>query len=119
MPTVTFANEKKTIEVPAGANLRQEAMKAGIQLYPFPHNYVNCMGFGLCTSCRVVVKKGLENVSSQGLLEKGAMIAHPLTFFARLGHEKDLRLACQTQVNGDIEVQTQPPVNWHGENYWS
>ena len=30
MPTVTFANEKKTIEVPAGANLRQEAIKAGL-----------------------------------------------------------------------------------------
>ena len=119
MPTVTFASEKKTIEVPAGSNLRSEAIKAGVQLYPFPHNYVNCMGFGLCTSCRVVVKKGLENCSHQGLLEKAAMIAHPLTFFARLGHEKDLRLACQTQVNGDIEVQTQPPVNWHGENYWS
>lgn len=120
MPTVTFVNEKKSIEVPAGANLRREAIKAGVQLYPVPHNYVNCMGFGLCTSCKVIVKKGLENCSNQGLYEKFTMLTlNPLTFFARIGNEKTLRLACQMQVNGDIEVQTQPPLNWHGENFWS
>lgn len=119
MPTITFVNEKKTVEVPAGSNLRKEAMKAGVQLYPFPHNYANCLGLGLCTSCRVMVKKGLENCSPQGGFEKISMITNPLTFFARLGNEKNLRLACQMQVNGDIEVQTQPPMNWHGENYWS
>ena len=119
MPTVTFVNEKKSIEVPAGANLRREDIKAGVQLYPTPHNYVNCMGFGLCTSCKVIVKKGLENVSNQGMFEKVAMIAHPLTFFARLGNETNLRLACQMTIKGDVEVQTQPPMNWHGENYWS
>ena len=119
LPTVTFVTEKKSIEVPAGANLRREAIKAGVQLYPTPHNYVNCMGFGLCTSCKVMVKKGLENVSSQGVIEKVAMMAHPITFFARIGNETNLRLACQMTVNGDVEVQTQPPMNWHGENYWS
>ena len=93
MPTITFVNEKKTVEVPAGANLRREAMKAGVELYPFPHNYANCLGFGLCTSCRVIVKKGLENCSPQSGFEKVSMVANPLTFFARLGHEKDLRLA--------------------------
>ena len=33
MPTVTFVNEKKSIEVPAGANLRKEAIKAGVNNY--------------------------------------------------------------------------------------
>ena len=119
MPTVTFVNEKKSVEVPPGSNLRREAIKAGIQLYPVPHNYVNCMGFGLCTSCRVMVKKGLENCSNQGLFEKVSMTMHPLTFFARIGNESNLRLACQMQVNGDVEVQTQPEMNWHGEKFWS
>lgn len=120
MPTITFVKEKKTVEVPAGANLRKEALKAGVQLYPVPHNYVNCMGLGLCHSCRVTIKKGLENVSTQGLFEKVSMTClNPLTFFARLGNEKTLRLACQLQVNGDVEVETKPPMNWHGENYWS
>lgn len=121
MPTVTFVKEKKTVEVPAGSNLRREAIRAGVQLYPFPHNYVNCMGVGLCHSCRVIVKKGVDHVSPQGAYEKLSMLSphNPLTFFARLGHEKDLRLACQMRVNGDIEVETQPSMNWHGENFWS
>jgi len=119
MPTVTFVNEKKTIEVPAGANLRKEAMKAGIQLYPGVHKYLNCMGFGQCASCRVIVRKGVENCNPQGVLEKLRFIAGPLLFFARLGHEKDLRLACQLRVNGDIEVETQPRTIRPSENYWS
>lgn len=119
MPTVTFVNEKKSIDVPAGSNLRREAIKAGVQLYPFPHNYANCLGLGLCTSCRVIVKKGVDNISQQSLYEKVSFISNPLGFFARIGNEANMRLACQTQVNGDVEVQTQPSINWHGENYWS
>lgn len=118
MPTVKFVNEKKTIEVEDGANLRKEALKAGIELYPGLHRYVNCMGFGQCASCRVVIKKGVENVNQQGFLERLRLIAGPLTFFARLGHEKDLRLACQCKVHGDVEVETKPEINWHGERYW-
>src|SRR5262245_52062111 len=33
MPTIKFTKEKKEIQVPVGANLRKEAMKAGINLY--------------------------------------------------------------------------------------
>ena len=47
MPKVVFVNEKQEIEVPPGANLRKEAIKAGIQLYSGPHRYLNCRGFGL------------------------------------------------------------------------
>jgi hypothetical protein len=64
------------------------------------------------------VTKGVENVSSQGFFEKLRLLTGPFTFFARLGHEKELRLACQARVNGDIEVETQPGVNWHGERFW-
>jgi hypothetical protein len=28
-------------------------------------------------------------------------------------------LSCQTTVHGDIEVETQPGFNWHGEKFWS
>lgn len=118
MPSVKFIKEKKSIEVPPGANLRKEARKAGIELYPGPHRIFNCRGLGQCASCRVIVKKGCENVSKQGIFEKLRLICGPITFFARLGHEKDLRLACRTKVKGDIEVETQPAVNWHGEKFW-
>ena len=34
MPVVKFTKENKEIEVPRGANLRKEAIKAGVNLYP-------------------------------------------------------------------------------------
>ena len=118
MPTVKFINEKKSIEVEPSANLRKAAMQEGINLYPGAHKYLNCMGWGQCASCRVIIKKGAENTSRMGILEYLRLFFGPLTFFARLGHEKDLRLACKTKVLGDIEVETQPGLNWHGEKYW-
>lgn len=120
MPTVKFVNEKKSIDVPEGANLRREALKNGIELYSGPHKYVNCLGFGQCASCRVHVVKGQENVSKPGMFEKLRLLLGPLTFFARLGNEDRLRLACQTRVLGDCEVETHPQVNWHGEEkFWN
>jgi ferredoxin len=118
MPKIKFVNEKKEIEVEPGANLRKVALKEGIELYPGIHKYVNCMGFAQCASCRVQITKGLENVSPQGWWEKLRLTVGPDTWFARLGHEQDLRLSCQVEVNGDIEVQTRPEPNWHGERFW-
>ncbi len=118
MPKVKFVKEKKEVEVEAGANLRKVALREGIQLYPGIHQYVNCLGFAQCASCRVNITKGIENVSPQGLWEKFRLTVGPDTWFARLGHEKELRLACQTRVNGDIEVETQPEANLYGERFW-
>ncbi len=80
MPSVKFVNEKKTIEVPEGANLRKEALNAGIELYPGVHRIFNCHGLGGCASCRVMIKKGQDNVSPQGLFEKLRLIAGPITY---------------------------------------
>ncbi len=120
MPKVTFTKEKKTIEVPAGSNLRREARRAGIELYKGVHKYANCMGLGMCGSCRIYVKKGQENLSQPGFVEKFTtkLGANPEAFFAYIGHENEMRLACQCTVSGDIEVETQAPCNWHGEKFW-
>ena len=118
MPQVKFIKEKKTVEVPEGANLRKEALKAGVELYPGVHSIFNCHGLRQCASCRVMIKKGQQNVSKQGLFEKVRLIAGPITGFSRIGNENELRLACATRVLGDIEVETQPSVNWHGDRFW-
>lgn len=118
MPTIKFLKEKKEIEVPEGSNLRKEARKAGIEIYPGIYKKINCRGLGLCCSCRMNVKEGQENLSRQGLWEKLHLLINPFGFFARLGNEKQLRLACQTKVNGDVTVETQPEFNWHGEKFW-
>ena len=115
MPTITFATEKKEIQVPEGANLRKEALAAGVSLYPGVHKVLNCHGMGSCGSCRVLITKGMENTSPRGLLEKARMGVS----MAYIGNEETMRLACQTRVNGDITVTTCPPTNLYGENFFS
>ena len=115
MPVVTFVNEKKEIQVPEGANLRREAMKAGIQLYPHIHRLLNCHGLGQCGSCRVLITKGAENASKMTTLEQLRLKAS----MAYIGHEDTMRLSCKTKVNGDMTVETQPALNLFGENFFS
>ena len=118
MPKVVFVNEKQEIDVPAGSNLRKEAAKAGIQLYAGLARYLNCRGLGLCGTCKVLVKKGMENLNKKTLMERINMGAHPLTMLAVLGHEDEMRLACQVEVKGDCTIETTPAFNWSGENFW-
>jgi len=115
MPTITFANEKKEIQVPEGANLRKEALAAGVALYPGVHKVVNCHGLGQCGSCRVLITKGMENTSRRGILEAARMAVS----LAYIGNESTMRLACQTKVKGDITVTTCPPLNLFGESFFS
>jgi len=110
MPKVKFVQEKLEIEVPAGANLRREALKAGVALYPI-HPQVNCHGFGHCGQCRVL----LSEATASGAEKPGwrERLRLKLSFFA-IGHEKTMRLACQTRVVGDLEVTTKPAANLYG-----
>ncbi|MBI3099156.1 MAG: (2Fe-2S)-binding protein [Planctomycetes bacterium] len=112
MPKVKFVQEKKEIEVAPGANLRTEAMKAGIELYEGPDRLLNCRGFGMCATCTVWLKNDTaKNAGPMGIHER---IRRALGFWA-LGHEEECRLACQTKVMGDLEVWTRPGYNWFGE----
>jgi ferredoxin len=125
MPKVKFVNEKQEIEVPQGSNLRTEARKAGIAIHGMALsllnpvvNVLNCMGNGLCGTCRVLVKEGMENLSPRTLVEKANLAAHPESMLVAIGNEKELRLACQVTVNGDCTIETHPSINWSGENFW-
>src|SRR5437867_3311302 len=111
MPKVVFIKEKREIEVPQGANLRDEARKAGIEVYSGLTRYVNCFGHATCGTCRVLVQKGMENLSPKGLLERATLFR----MLSTLGHEQEMRLSCQCQVNGDCTIETRPGMNWSGE----
>lgn len=138
MPIVKFTREKKEVEVRDGENLRKVAVQAGINLYANGEGFVaklndkvlNCHGFGQCGRCRVNITKGMENVSSMGLVEKLRLKVpvptpvtpgglDPLPCLAYVGNEETMRLACQTKVHGDIEVETVPELNLFGENFFS
>ena len=121
MPKVVFVNqknEKQEVEVEAGSNLRTAAQKAGIEVYKGISRYLNCLGHGMCGTCRVLVKSGMDNLSPRTVLEKINLNLHPITMLASIGHENEMRLACQVMVNGDCTVETTPGFNWSGENFW-
>lgn len=137
MPLVKFIKENKEIDVPYGANLRKEAIKAGINVHQGLNGFgaginkfLNCHGFGQCGTCRVNILKGIENVSPMGMVEKirfKCPVPTPLTPIAFdplpcmdfIGNEETMRLSCQVEVRGDIEVETGPELNLFGENFFS
>jgi ferredoxin len=136
MPIVKFIKEKKEIEVAEGANLRTEAVKAGINLNQgvngigaSVNKYVNCSNLtcglmsGSCGTCRVLITKGMENTNGlttkEWLRFKTPIMPDPIPCLAYVGHEDTMRLACCTKVMGDIEVQSGPELNLFGENFFS
>jgi len=129
MPIIKFVKEKKEIEVPEGANLRKEAIKAGVNIYQglngmgaSINKIVNCYGWGTCGTCKVNIVKGKENCSPMGMWEKAKFkvpIPDPLPALSYVGNEQTMRLACQTTVHGDIEVETGPEIDLYGENFFS
>ena len=137
MPIIKFIKENKEIEVPEGANLRQEAIKAGINVHQGLNGFgasinkhLNCHGFGQCGTCRVNIVKGIENTNEMGMVEKLRFKCpiptpvtpggfDPLPCLAYVGNEAQMRLSCKTQVYGDVEVETGPEVDLFGENFFS
>ena len=133
MPTVKFINENKEIEVPEGANLRKASLQAGINLYDglnglgaSINGLINCHGWGMCGTCRVQITKGMENTSPMTIRENikfktpiPTPFPDPLPCLAYIGNEETMRLACMTEVHGDIEVETCPKVNLFGDNFFS
>ena len=137
MPLVKFVKENKEIEVPAGANLRAEAIKAGINVHQgvngigaTVNQFLNCKGFGQCGTCRVLITKGMGNTNKMGVGESARLkypvptpmaplAFDPLPAMAFVGHEETMRLSCKTTVQGDIEVETGPELNLFGENFFS
>lgn len=129
MPVVKFVKENKEIDVPPGTNLRKAAQDAGVNLYQglngigaSVNKYVNCYGWGTCGTCMVNITKGMENTSSPSLRERikfTVPFPDPMPAMHYIGHEATMRLACQVQVNGDMEVETGPELNMFGENFFS
>ena len=137
MPVIKFVKEKKEIQVAKGANLRAEALKAGINVNcaisgisegidNFSEKFssvVNCKGMGMCGTCRVRITSGMANTNALTMREKAKFkympFPDPVPCMAYLGNEDTMRLACLTEVNGDITVETKPELNMFGENFFS
>jgi uncharacterized 2Fe-2S/4Fe-4S cluster protein (DUF4445 family) len=89
VPWITFINEKTRIEVKTGGSILEAARSAGLVLE------TPCGGMGTCGKCGVKIPRPeqLAHISSGGCTRYGT------------GAGRDFVLACQSCIQGDIEVQ--------------
>lgn len=93
MPKITI--QGKIIDCAKGANLRQVLLENNIDLYNGKAKYINCLGIGSCGTCAVEIQ---GEINPPNWKDKARRSLPPHKF------NRDLRLACQTQVLGDITV---------------
>lgn len=98
MANIKFVKENKEAIAADGANLRQQAVQNGIDIYTFVGKMTNCGGYGQCGTCVVEIVEGVENLSPRTEFETRKLKKKP----------ENYRLACQTIVNGPISVNTKP-----------
>ena len=108
MPVLTLVNEGKTIEITEGANLRKTLLKNGISPYKGKDKLLNCMGNGLCGTCRVEVVDG-KGAPAMTPLEESALLGL-IPFYGR-SVPKNTRLACRIDVTKDMTIKTYPTVS--------
>lgn len=92
MPTIRFVKQLPPVQVEEGDLLMQCLLGAGLPVAS------SCHGDGVCGKCRVTVVAGLKNLSRIGTVEQ---LLHE-----RLQIPAGVRISCQTQVFGDVTVDT-------------
>lgn len=93
MPTVSA--QGRTIQCEVGANLRRVLLANGVDLYNGQAQVINCRGIGTCGTCAVAIAGRVSETNWKDLARR-SLPPHD--------RDRDLRLACQTQVQGDITV---------------
>ena len=107
MPVLTIANNGRTIEVPEGANLRKALLKNGLSPYRGKDRLLNCLGNGLCGTCRVEIVDG-KGAPSMSAMEDSALVGL-IPFYARQ-IPKNVRLSCRIDVTKDMAVRMYPDI---------
>jgi len=101
--TITLLQSGKPpqcFEVPYGANLRDELISRGINVYQSITRWTNCNGKQLCGTCIVDVTSGIEQCTRRSIDEASTLRENPLTY----------KLACITNVYGNVTVQLTPKI---------
>ena len=93
MPTVSYQGEE--IECESGDILRDVLKQAGLSVYNGASETFNCRGMGSCGTCAVKVDGEVSEPTTKESARLWLPPHHP---------SHDVRLACQTRVEGDVEV---------------
>ena len=104
MPVVTFYNEHRSFEVEPGTNLREFMLRVNVTPYNGLDVVTNCRGHNFCGTCAVEIVDG-KGATPRGQDEEATLVGN--LAIARVV-DKNLRLACQTHVTGDMQVKTHP-----------
>jgi adenylate cyclase len=91
MPAVYYLPDDIELNVEDEQTILNASLAAGIN-----HTHV-CGGNARCSTCRVVILEGVENVNPRN--EKETTLA------TRLGFDPSIRLACQSTVKGHIRLR--------------
>ena len=95
MPKIFFRNKNRTIEVEKGTSILEAALKYDIPLFH------TCGGNCSCSTCRVLVLKGAENISKMETGEAEILDSFDLKAPHRLG--------CQSLLTGEGTVEVDIP----------
>jgi ferredoxin len=110
MPVIRFLREGRDVECFPGENLREVALREGIELYGLKGRLGNCGGCGQCITCFVDVRGAAPDaLSPLTSVEMQKLKRRPQSW----------RLACQSLVQGSLVVLTRPQAGLsNGEEVW-
>lgn len=103
MPVIRFVREGRDVECYPGENLREVALREGIQLYGLKGQLGNCGGCGQCITCFVKIE---GDSSEQALSRRTAVEGVKLK-----RRPEGWRLACQALVEQSVVVVTKPQTS--------
>jgi ferredoxin len=99
MPVIRFLREGRDVECFPGENLREVALREGIELYGLKGKLGNCGGCGQCITCFVDVRGAqTDALSPLTSVETQKLKRRPPSW----------RLACQSLVQRSLVVLTRP-----------
>ena len=102
MPVIRFVREGRDVECYPGENLREVALREGIELYGLKGKLGNCGGCGQCITCfvDVVAESSPGSLSGRTAVEDQKLRRRP----------QGWRLACQSLVQQSLVVLTRPQL---------
>ena len=104
MPVIRFVREGVDVECYPGENLREVALREGVELYGLKGKLGNCGGCGQCITCfvDVVGESSPGSLSGRTGVEEQKLRRRPESW----------RLACQALVQHSLLVLTRPQVGF-------